>query len=205
MSRAFLVLASASPSRRQILRQAGIEPIVWASNFDEDQIKSDDPETLVTQLAKGKAETIAPRFQGQAALILGCDSVMVLNSGIYGKPETIPNALKMWEQMRGGKGELVTGHCLIDVKHNRTLVRARRSTIYFVNATDREIEEYIHTKEPLNCAGCFTLEGLGGLLIDRVEGCPSNVLGLSLPLLRQMLRELGYSLSFSPDRKVYLR
>ncbi len=205
MSRPFLVLASASTSRRQILRQAGIDPIVWASNFDEDQIKSDDPETLVTTLAQGKAATVAPKFQGQSALVLGCDSVMVLNSGIYGKPETIPNALKMWEQMRGGKGELVTGHCLIDVNYNKTIVRARRSTVYFVNATDREIEEYIHTQEPLNCAGCFTLEGLGGLLIDRIEGCSSNVLGLSLPLLRQMLRELGYSLSFSRDRKVYLR
>lgn len=205
MSRSFLVLASASPSRRQILRQAGIDPIVWASNFDEDQVKADDPEVLVTTLARGKAETVAAKFQAQPALILGCDSVMVLNSRIYGKPETIPNALKMWDQMRGGKGELVTGHCLIDVARQKTIVKARESRVYFVNATDREIEEYIHTKEPLNCAGCFTLEGLGGLLIDRIEGCPSNVLGLSLPLLRQMLRELGYSLSFSPDGKVYFR
>ena len=205
MSRAFLVLASGSPTRRQVLRQAGIDPIVWASNYDEDQVKADDPETLVNCLARGKAETVAPRFQGQNALVLGCDSVMVLNSGIYGKPETIPNALKMWDQMRGGKGELVTGHCLIDVQHHRTVVKARRTVIHFANATDREVEEYIHTKEPLNCAGCFTLEGLGGWLIDRIEGCSSNVLGLSLPLLRQMLRELGYSLSFSPEGKVYFR
>jgi septum formation protein len=205
LSRSFLVLASASPSRRQILRQAGIDPIVWASNFDEDQVTIDDPDTLVTTLARGKAEAVAPKFQGQSALVLGCDSVMVLNSRIYGKPETIPNALKMWERMRGGKGELVTGHCLIDVSRHKTIVKARWSTVYFVSATDREIEEYIHTKEPLNCAGCFTLEGLGGLLIDRIEGCSSNVLGLSLPLLRQMLRELGYSLSFSPDGKVYFR
>ncbi|MFN3362166.1 MAG: Maf family protein [Pseudanabaenaceae cyanobacterium] len=204
MSRPFLVLASASTSRRRILQQAGINPIVWPSNFDEDQVKAEDADTLVTILAQGKAETVAPKFAGQAALVLGCDSVLELSSGIYGKPETIPNALKMWEQMRGGKGALVTGHCLIDVLHNRRVVRAKRSTVYFANATDREIEEYIHSREPLFCAGCFTLEGLGGWFIERIEGCSSNILGLSLPLLRQMLKELGYSLSFTSDRKAYL-
>jgi septum formation protein len=88
------------------------------------------------------------------------------------------------------------GHCLIDTQQQKTLTYSAKSTVYFVNASDREISSYIYTGEPMNCAGCFTLEGLGGLLVERIDGCHTNVLGLSLPLLRKMLKELGYSLDF---------
>ncbi|AFY73325.1 MAF protein [Synechococcus sp. PCC 7502] len=191
------VLASASPARRAILIQAGIDPFVAVSNFDEDQITTTDPIELVQILAKSKAEAVQSRFQDQEALILGCDSVMVVDGEIFGKPIYKERAIAMWEKMRGNQGELYTGHCLIDIKNHRTLTRYGITTVGFANATDAEIESYIDTGEPLNCAGCCTLEGLGGFLIEGLEGCHTNVLGLSLPLLREMLQALGYSLKFA--------
>ena len=190
------VLASASPARRAILIQAGIDPYVAVSNFDESQITEPDPAALVQILATAKAESVLPRFRDQPALILGCDSVMVVNGEIFGKPITKERAIAMWQQMRGQKGILFTGHCLIDNTTGKTLSQVGTTTVYFANATDLEIQSYIDTEEPLNCAGCCTLEGLGGFLIEGLEGCHTNVLGLSLPLLRHMLRTLDYTLKF---------
>lgn len=196
------VLASASPTRRSLLQQAGIEPVVRVSNFDESQIIATNPIQLVQSLAQFKAEAVAPEFRGQQALIVGCDSVMFLGGEIFGKPETRERAIAMWQKMRGNRGELYTGHCVIDMQQQRTLTRYNCTTVYFADATDAEIAGYIDTGEPMNCAGCFTLEGLGGLLIEKLAGCHTNVLGLSLPLLRQMVRELSYELTFLPNRRV---
>ncbi len=198
------VLASASPARRAILIQAGIDPFVAVSNFDEDQITTTEPIALVQTLAKCKAESVQSRFADQAALILGCDSVMVVDGEIFGKPIYKDRAIAMWEKMRGNRGELYTGHCLIDNKNHQTITSYGVTTVHFANATDDEINSYIDTGEPLNCAGCCTLEGLGGFLISGLEGCHTNVLGLSLPLLRSMLKELGYNLKFS-GHKVEIR
>jgi len=196
MSQPLFVLASASPARRAILIQAGIDPFVAVSNFDEDQITTTEPIELVKILAQCKAEAVKSRFADQSALILGCDSVMVVDGEIFGKPIHRERAIAMWAKMRGQTGELYTGHCLIDVQSNRTLTCFGITIVHFAEATDAEIESYIDTGEPLNCAGCCTLEGLGGFLIEGLEGCHTNVLGLSLPLLRKMLNDLGYGLRF---------
>lgn len=163
---------------------------VQPSNFDESQIQESNPDRLVQQLAQGKAEAVSPLVSN--ALILGCDSVLALDGEIYGKPKDAAEAIDRWRQMRGRVGQLYTGHCLIDQVQQKTRVRAQVTQVYFANVSDREIEAYVATDEPLSCAGCFALEGRGGLFVERLEGCHTNVIGLSLPLLRQMLADLQY-------------
>ncbi len=184
------VLASASPARRRLLQSAGIEPIVRVSNFDESQIHLQNPEQLVNTLAQSKAQTVAAQFE--SALIMGCDSVLLVNNKIYGKPADAEEAIARWREMSGHVGELYTGHALIDLSQNQTLVRCQVTRVYFAQMSDRAIKAYVATGEPLKCAGGFALEGRGGLFVEKLEGCHSNVIGLSLPLLRQMLFDLGY-------------
>lgn len=184
------VLASASPARRRLLQNAGIEPLVRVSDFDESTIQLSDPKQLVETLAQCKAQTVASEFE--SGLIMGCDSVLFVNGEIYGKPANENVAIARWHQMSGQIGELYTGHALIDQNQRQTLVRCQVTKVYFASLSDRAIEAYVATGEPLKCAGCFALEGRGGLFVEKLEGCHSNVIGLSLPLLRQMLSQLGY-------------
>ena len=184
------ILASASSARQRLLQTAGIVPIVHPSDFDESQIQVTDADVLVRTLAQGKAGAIAPQVTG--ALILGCDSVLALNGEIHGKPANKAEAIARWHKMRGQVGELYTGHALIDQVQNRVLVRAQMTQVHFAEVSDRQIAAYIATGEPMACAGCFALEGRGGLFVEKINGCHSNVIGLSLPLLRQMLADLGY-------------
>lgn len=187
------VLASASPARQRLLRSVGIQPIVRPSNFDEDAIEDADPERLVQMLALGKAEVVAA--QVEQSLVMGCDSVLALDGEIYGKPDNPAIAIARWQQMRGRVGDLYTGHVLIDPLQNQTLVRSQVTRVHFAQVSDREIEAYVASGEPLKCAGCFALEGKGGLFVEKIEGCHSNVIGLSLPLLRHMLIDLGYAIA----------
>lgn len=187
------VLASASPARRKLLTDAGISAYVCPSNFDEDQIQISDPATLVNALAKGKAETVAPQFAN--ALVLGCDSVLAFEGQIYGKPETPAAAIARWQQMRGRMGELYTGHILIDTARQQAVMRCQVTRVFFAQASDRQIEAYVATGEPLRCAGAFAIDGKGSLLIEKLEGCHTNVIGLSMPLLRQLIQELGYDVT----------
>ena len=184
------VLASASPARRKLLQMVGINPLVCQSNFDESQITVTDCEALVTTLAQCKAETVKDSFND--ALILGCDSVLTIDGKIYGKPESAEVAIARWQQMRGNTGLLYTGHALLDLRQQRQILRCGITKVYFANISDRQIRDYVATGEPLKCAGSFALEGKGGLFIEKIEGCHSNVIGLSLPLLYQMLEKLGY-------------
>jgi septum formation protein len=186
------VLASASTARLKLLKMVGLEPIVCKSDFDEDQIQIKDPAELVTTLARCKAETVAPQFRD--ALVLGCDSVLTINNRIYGKPESPQVAIARWRGMRGKMGKIYTGHALVDQKQQRQIVLCGVTKVYFANLSDRTIEAYIATGEPLHCAGSFALEGKGGMFIEKIEGCHSNVIGLSLPLLHQMLENLGYNI-----------
>jgi septum formation protein len=186
------VLASASPARRRLLQSIGINPLVCVSYFDESQIKLTDPIALVEKLALCKAEIVAKQVND--SLVLGCDSVLVIDDEIHGKPRDAAEAFIRWQQMRGNHGTLYTGHALIDLCQNRTLVRCGMTKVYFGRVSDAQIQAYIDTGEPLACAGCFALEGKGSSFVDRIEGCHSNVIGLSLPLLRSMLAELRYDL-----------
>ncbi len=184
------ILASASPARRKLLQMVGINPIIRQSGFDESQITLNDPVALVQTLSQCKAQKVAN--QVTEGLILGCDSVLVINGQIYGKPDSPQEAIKRWQKMRGNRGTLYTGHTLVDQKHKKILIKCGITQVYFADIKETTIQAYIDTKEPLSCAGSFALEGKGGLFVERIEGCHSNVIGLSLPLLRQMLADLGY-------------
>lgn len=187
------VLASASPARQRLLQTAGIEPIVYPSDFDESQVQIADPITLVQILSHSKAERVATHFSN--ALILGCDSVLAFAGEIYGKPANATEAITRWQQMRGQTGDLYTGHTLIDQAQCKVLMRYQVTQVHFAWVSDRQIAAYVATGEPLHCAGSFALEGRGGLFVEKLNGCHSNVIGLSLPLLHQMLSELGYDVT----------
>ena len=192
-----IVLASASPARRRLLAEAGIDPIICPSHFDEDKIQISDPRELVNTLALCKAETVLDQVN-QAyphSLVLGCDSVLAFGGEIYGKPDSHADAIARWQKMRGRVGDLLTGHVLIDLKQQQKLVRCQVTQVYFADISDRQIEAYVTTGEPMKCAGAFTIDGRGGFLIEKLAGCHTNVIGLSLPLLRQMLMDLGYDIS----------
>ncbi|MEL6500181.1 MAG: nucleoside triphosphate pyrophosphatase [Cyanobacteria bacterium J06623_1] len=188
-----LVLASASPARLKLLRMVGIEPIVCKSDFDEDTIQIEDAAELVKTLARCKAETVAPKFPGN--LVLGCDSVLTVNDRIYGKPESPQIAIARWRGMRGRMGRLYTGHALIDLDQQRQIIRCGITEVYFADLSDRTIEAYVATGEPLSCAGSFALEGKGGMFVEKIVGCHSNVIGLSLPVLYKMFESLGYNVT----------
>jgi len=196
-----LILASSSSARLRLLETVGINPIVMPSNFDESTVKLTEPRKLVETLAQAKAETIAKSLMKENSserpsnLILGCDSVLVIEDQIYGKPADRQEAIARWQKMRGQVGELYTGHALIDLSQNKTLVLCRMTKVHFAPVNDQEIEAYVATEEPLKCAGCFAIEGKGGLFIEKIEGCHTNVIGLSLPLFRVMLNNLGYKIS----------
>lgn len=204
------ILASASPARRRLLQGVGIDPIVRPSDFDESQVQSAEPSLLVKTLALRKAEAIALPLQkqgvGHPTVILGCDSVLAIHGEIHGKPADPAEAIARWQQMRGQVGHLYSGHALLQLTPSlltsspqpailRTLLRSQVTRVHFANVSDRQIAAYVATGEPLYCAGCFALEGKGGTFIEQIEGCHTNVIGLSLPLLRHMLAELGHDIT----------
>lgn len=189
-----LVLASASPARRELLAAAGIEPEVLVSGVDENQVKADDPAELASTLAELKAGAVRGAV-APGVLLLGCDSVLHFDGEILGKPEGAEEAASRWKRMRGRSGTLYTGHCLIDTAADRRIVRASGTVVHFAEVTDAEIAAYVATGEPLHVAGSFTLDGYGSAFIDRIEGDPGTVIGLSMPLLRGMLGELEIALT----------
>ncbi|MBP0017275.1 MAG: septum formation inhibitor Maf [Cyanobacteria bacterium SBLK] len=186
------ILASASPARKQLLQQAGIQAIACKSNFDESSIQNEDPEDLTNTLALCKAKIVAEQYPN--ALVLGCDSVLSVAGEIHGKPASSEEAIARWQLMRGKIGMLYTGHALLNGSTNQKIVQCGITKVYFADISDRIIEAYIATGEPMHCAGCFAIDGQGGLFVEKLEGCHSNVIGLSLPLLHQMLNELGHSI-----------
>ncbi len=188
-----LVLASASPARKKLLQTAGIKPIICQSNFDESQIKSEDAKNLVEILAESKAQAVSSQFKD--AIILGCDSVLEVGGKIYGKPDSPEIAIARWQEMRGNMGILYTGHALLDLKMQQKLICCGITKVYFKKISDRIIKDYVATGEPLKCAGSFALEGKGSFFVEKIEGCHSNVIGLSLPLLYEMLEKLGYNIT----------
>ena len=188
---AMLLLASASPARRRLLEQAGIPHRVEVSGVDEEAITAATPELLVQQLARAKAMAVARRLQVPdlpCQGVLGCDSVLVFEGEIFGKPRDAAEATARWRRMAGGSGLLHTGHALVEgTEGQQKRLEVVTTRVVFAAVGTAEIERYVASGEPLQCAGGFALEGRGGLLVERIEGCVSNVIGLSLPLLRRWL------------------
>jgi septum formation protein len=189
-----LVLASASPARLATLRSAGIDPVVIVSGVDETQLDGLPPAELALQLAELKCGAVAARDDVPAqALVLGCDSVLELGGEALGKPESAEVAIERWREMRGRSGVLHTGHCLREAATGRVAAATASTTVHFADVTDEEIAAYVATGEPLWVAGAFTIDGLGGAFVESIEGDHHNVVGVSLPLLRGLVVELGHS------------
>ena len=183
------VLASASPARLQTLRAAGVRAEVAVSGVDESQVAGSPAEVALT-LAVRKAEAVAGSWPD--SLVLGCDSVLELDGQAHGKPRDAAEAIARWQRMRGQSGVLHTGHCLIDTAAGRQSAVLASTVVHFGDLTDEEITAYVGTGEPLRVAGAFTVDGLGGAFVERIEGDYHTVVGLSLPLLRALMAELGH-------------
>ncbi len=188
------VLASASPARLQTLRNAGLDPVVIVSGVDESQLDGLPPAELALQLAELKCAAVAERDEvPDDAVVLGCDSVLELDGAALGKPDDATDAVRRWQRMRGRSGVLHTGHCLRDAASGRVAAATASTTVSFADVSDEEIEAYVATGEPLHVAGAFTVDSLGGAFVTRIEGDHHNVVGVSLPLLRDLVIELGHS------------
>jgi len=190
------VLASQSPARLMVLRNAGIDPLVQVSGVDEDAIIAGlpadaGPARTVATLAEAKARVVAPDHTD--AVVVGCDSMLFQGGQLVGKPGTPERAVERWERMAGGTGELLTGHAVLRVRDGAVTAAATgtvSTTIRFGKPSAEELAAYVSTGEPLSVAGGFTLDGYGGWFVDGMDGDPSSVIGISLPLTRRLLREV---------------
>jgi len=189
-----LVLASASPARLATLRSAGIEPVVIVSGVDESQLDGLPPVELALRLAELKCAAVAARDDLPVdAVVLGCDSVLELDGQALGKPADAADAIRRWEAMRGRSAVLHTGHSLRDIPAGRSVAASAATTVHFAAVSDEEIRAYVATGEPLWVAGAFTVDGIGGAFVTGIEGDHHNVVGVSLPLVRSLLADLGRS------------
>ncbi len=187
------VLASGSQGRLRLLRDAGMDPEVLVSGADESDGNGLATADLVAELAERKAAAVAS--QRPEALVLGCDSLLDLDGAAFGKPASAAEVTGMWRLMAGRAGTLCTGHCLIDGQRGRRVRAVARTVVRFGTPGDDELAAYIATGEPFTLAGAFSLDGRSAPFVDGIDGDPSNVIGLSLPLLRRMLADLGRSVT----------
>lgn len=191
-----LVLASASPARRTLLVNAGIVPEVIVSDVDEDALTAAlgpiTPRDLTLALAQAKARDVAARFStAHDIVVVGCDSMLDVDGVAHGKPATAAEARARWAQMAGRSADLATGHWLVRPSTGQEVGAIAVTTVWHGTPSAAEVDAYIATGEPLRVAGGFTIDGLGGPFVDRIDGDWSNVVGLSLPLLRRLLADLG--------------
>jgi septum formation protein len=195
-----VVLASASPARLAVLRSAGLDPVVEVADVDEDGLLAAIPDASaadkVVHLAGAKATTVARRLAPAHpdALVIGCDSMLLFNGELVGKPGSVDAARERWRKMAGGTGELYTGHSVLrlaDGEIDRTAEGHAVTAVRFADPSDAEMEAYLATGEPVNVAGAFTLDGRGGWFVEGIDGDPSNVIGISLPLVRRLLAGVG--------------
>lgn len=198
-----LCLASASPARLRTLRGAGVDPLVRVSSVDEAAAEAAAAERhgelaaedVALLLARAKCEDVAAVLYEEEwdGIVLGCDSVLELEGETHGKPADAEEARRRWRAMSGRSGVLHSGHWIIDTREDgtaATLGAVASTTVHFARLTDEEIDAYVGTGEPLRVAGAFTIDGLGGPYVTGLEGDHHNVVGVSLPLLRELLAEI---------------
>ena len=200
-----LVLGSASVGRRHVLRQAGIDPLVVVSGVDEDAVvaalgSDASPGDVVRSLAAAKANQVATVLDPAVAancVVIGCDSMLYLDDRLVGKPASSDAARDQWRAMEGRSGQLFTGHSLLRLVGGtvQRIAESSSTTVHFAEPPAADLQAYLDSGEPLAVAGGFTIDGLGGWFVDRIEGDPSNVIGLSLPLTRTMLARVGLSIA----------
>ena len=188
-----LILASGSEGRLDTLRRAGLDPEVIVSGVDETVDETLPPAEQARVLAERKATAVADVLTG-AGLVLGCDSMLELDGVVYGKPMSAETAAERWRQQRGRTGILHTGHCVIDLESGKHATATGSTMVRFADLTDAEIDAYVATGEPLGVAGAFKTDGLGGAFVESIDGDYHNIVGVSLPLLRSLLGELGVAL-----------
>ena len=193
-----VILASASPARLMLLRSQNIQPIVIASEINEkeieEQYKDSPTEIVVKELSIAKANyVLTNNVSLNSGILIAADSMLEFESQSLGKPLNAENAIARWQKMRGKSGILHTGHTVIRLDNKQTITRVVSTKVEFANVDDKEIIDYVATKEPLNVAGAFTIDSLGAAFVKEVQGDHSNVIGLSLPALREIVRELGLS------------
>jgi septum formation protein len=192
------VLASASPARLRTLRAAGLNPDVVVSGVDESNVESTSAIAFCATLARLKAEAVATRLRQHGrtgAFVLGCDSMLEFGGQVLGKPVDAAEATARWREMRGRSGVLHTGHCVVRLDDNAVAEAVASTTVWFADLTDEEVTAYVGTGEPVQVAGAFTIDGLGGWFVERIEGDAGNVIGVSLPVLRRLLTELGIAVA----------
>jgi len=204
-----LVLGSASPGRLKVLRQAGVDPLVMVSGVDEDAVVAGlgaeaSPQQVVCALAEAKAAQVAGELAsltyGVAAncVVIGCDSMLYIDGQLCGKPQSVAEARQFWRSMAGRAGNLYTGHCVIRLLDNKIVYSSSEpsnTTVHFGRPSPDDLEAYLASGESLRVAGGFTLDGLGGWFIDGVDGDPSAVVGIGLPLTRSLLGRAGLSIA----------
>ncbi|MFF0542757.1 Maf family protein [Nocardia thailandica] len=199
--RIVFVLGSASPARREVLRSAGIDPVVRVSDVDEDAVQAalpadTAPADVVVALARAKAAAVAATVTdlGADTVVVGCDSMLLVDGQLQGKPHTPEVARTRWKSMAGRSADLMTGHCVLRLRDGVVTAEAvdcSSTTVHFASPGEAELDAYIASGEPLQVAGAFTLDGLGGWFVDRIDGDPSSVIGIGLPLLRRLLEDVG--------------
>jgi septum formation protein len=188
-----IVLASASPARLAVLRAAGLDPEIIVSGVDESAFTAGTPAELAGLLAQAKAAAVAAgRRDG---LVIGCDSLLDLDGRALGKPASAGQAAASWREMSGRTATLVTGHCVINAATGQRAAAVAATRVSFGTPSEKEIAAYIASGEPLAVAGAFTLDGRGGWFVERIDGDHGTVLGVSLPLLRRLLADLGISVT----------
>jgi septum formation protein len=187
------VLASGSAGRLSVLRNAGIDPEVLVSGVDETTDDHLDTAAVVGILAERKASAVFARRPD--ALVLGCDSLLDLDQRAFGKPASAEQAVEMWSRLSGREATLFTGHCLIEPGSGRRVRGVGRTVVRFAAPSDAEVAAYVASGEPMAVAGAFSIDGMGAPFVESIDGDPSNVVGLSLPLLRRMLAEVGLSVT----------
>ncbi|HEY1442905.1 MAG TPA: nucleoside triphosphate pyrophosphatase [Mycobacterium sp.] len=201
-----LVLGSASPGRLKVLRQAGIDPLVIVSGVDEDRLTTTlgsdaSPGDVVCALAQAKAERVACELDiavSADCVVIGCDSMLYIDGRLCGKPQSVADARRLWRSIAGRAGQLYTGHCVIRMLNQEIVHREAQTsitTVHFGTPSPDDLEAYLASGESLRVAGGFTLDGLGGWFIDGVDGDPSAVVGIGLPLTRSLLDRAGLSVA----------